>query len=237
MEQVLLNLCLNARMPCPPAENCRSPSSPWCSTPPPPRGQLCQRSRTVRAASTVSDTGHGMTADVLERVFEARFLDQAARQGLRPGFWRWSYGIIRSARAGTFPPRSEPGRGRNLSCCYRSRPASGPDEKTLRRVSSRRPEFHRGHVSARGRPARRSAGSAEKVLTRLGCTGIAVAMGQQAVDRFGHRSGDNSTCSSSTSYAGTQRFRSRRALPFTSPGHSGVVASGHAAESLAPRPN
>jgi len=145
MSQVLLNLCLNARTPCRRRKTVDHHRA---------HGARCHhRGTAVSAASRAVRAHHGvghgprMTADVLER--SSRFSRPSRATGAPAWVWRWS--TASSAARWHISARSEPGRARSLSCCYPARPASGPDERILRRVSSGRPRFHCGHDSARGR--------------------------------------------------------------------------------------
>ena len=181
LEQVLLNLCLNARDAMPDGGQLliavESVALDAATA-----EQLCQRPAGQFARITVSDTGHGMTAAVLERIFEPFFSTKPRDRGSGLGL-AVVYGIIRQ-HGGHIAAHSEPGRGAQfvvlLPCETRTRaPAETPILEPV--ASGQAPVTATILVAEDNDEVRRIA---ERVLTRLGARVIAVADGQQAVDRF-----------------------------------------------------
>jgi PAS domain S-box-containing protein len=181
MEQVLLNLCLNARDAMPDGGQL-SIAIESVVLDAATAGQLCQRPAGLFVRITVSDTGHGMSADVLERIFEPFFstkpLDRGSGLGLAV-----VYGIIRQ-HGGHIAARSEPGRGTQfvvLLPCETGEPmptvAPAPEPAT----DGAQPVVATILLAEDNDAVRRVA---EKVLALIGARVIAVVDGQQAVDRF-----------------------------------------------------
>lgn len=122
VEQVLLNLCLNARDAMPDggrllvetflghADSTTRESAPWV-TPGPLVG--------IR----VSDTGHGMDRETLDRAFEPFFTTKAVGEGTGLGLSS-VYGIVRQHK-GVIRATSEPGQGASIEVLF---PAAPRDE-------------------------------------------------------------------------------------------------------------
>jgi len=181
LEQVLLNLCLNARDAMPDGGQLSIAIEPVvldAAT----AEQLCQRPAGPFVRITVSDTGHGMTEAVLARIFEPFFSTKPRDRGSGLGL-AVVYGIIRQ-HGGHIEAHSQPDQGTEFVVLL--------PRETQMRVAAETPTpevVSSGHgpvaatilIAEDNEPVRRVA---ELVLARLGARVIAVADGQQAVDRF-----------------------------------------------------
>jgi PAS domain S-box-containing protein len=181
IEQVLLNLCLNARDAMPDGGQLSIVIDPVVLDAT-IAGQLCQRPAGPFVRITVSDTGQGMTAAVLERVFEPFFstkpLDRGSGLGLAV-----VHGIIRQ-HGGHIVARSEPGQGTQfvvlLPCETRERaPTVAPAPEPA--PDGEEPVAATILLAEDNEAVRRVA---ERLLGLIGARVIAVGDGQQAVDRF-----------------------------------------------------
>jgi PAS domain S-box-containing protein len=113
IEQVIVNLCVNARDAMPDGGTLR------VSLDEVPREQVPEFQGPAAARSlalvTVSDTGHGMSPDVLARVFEPFFTTKAPGKGSGLGL-ATAYGIVQQHR-GHMHVESTPGAGSKF-CIY-----------------------------------------------------------------------------------------------------------------------
>jgi len=181
IEQVLLNLCLNARDAMPDGGQLSIAIEPVVldgTT----AGQLCRRPAGPFVRITVSDTGQGMTAAVLERVFEPFFSTKSLDRGSGLGL-AVVYGIIRQ-HGGHIAASSEPGQGTQfvvlLPCETGEQPP--PEVRPSEPAADIQEPVAVTILLAEDNDAVRRV--AEKVLGLIGARVIAVADGQQAVDRF-----------------------------------------------------
>jgi PAS domain S-box-containing protein len=228
MEQVLLNLCLNARDAMPAGGQLSIAIEPVvldAAT----AEQLCQRPAGPFVRITVSDTGHGMTAAVLERIFEPFFSTKPRDRGSGLGL-AVVYGIIRQ-HGGHISARSEPGRGTEfvvlLPC------ATGEGVSTKEPPAN--PDQDQGSIAATILLAEDSEAVrrvAEKVLARFGARVIAVADGQQAVDRFTADPGQFDLLFLDIMMPGLSGFEVAARCRSLRPNIPVLFASGYAAESL-----
>ena len=108
LEQVVLNLCLNARDAMADGGRLSIALEPVVLDAPTAE-KLCQRPAGPFARLTVSDTGHGMTAAVLERIFEPFFSTKPRDKSYGLGL-AVVYGIVRQ-HGGHIAARSSPGQG------------------------------------------------------------------------------------------------------------------------------
>jgi CheY-like chemotaxis protein len=196
-------------------------------------GQLCQRPAGPFVRITVSDTGHGMTPAVLDRIFEPFFSTKPRDRGSGLGL-AVVYGIIRQ-HGGHIAARSDPGQGTefvvHLPCETRERvPTEAP-----------RAEPHRegqGSVAATILLAEDDEAVrwvAEKALGRLGARVIAVADGQQAVDQFAANPGRFDLLFLDVMMPGLGGFEVAARCRSLRPDIPVLFASGYAAESLGAR--
>jgi len=232
IEQVLLNLCLNARDAMPDGGKL-SIAIERVALDATTAGQLCQRPAGPFVRITVSDTGHGMTPAVLDRIFEPFFSTKPRDRGSGLGL-AVVYGIIRQ-HGGHIAARSDPGQGTefvvHLPCETRERvPTEAP-----------RAEPHRegqGSVAATILLAEDDEAVrwvAEKALGRLGARVIAVADGQQAVDQFAANPGRFDLLFLDVMMPGLGGFEVAARCRSLRPDIPVLFASGYAAESLGAR--
>ena len=229
MEQVLLNLCLNARDAMPDG-GLLSIVIESVVLDAASAGQLCQRSAGPFARVTVSDTGQGMTAEVLERIFEPFFSTKPRDRGSGLGL-AVVYGIIRQ-HGGHIAARSEPGQGAEfvvlLPCATRARASA--EEPPAEPARDRQESIVATILLAEDSEAVRRV--AEKVLVRFGARVIAVADGQQAVDRFGVDPGQFDLLFLDIMMPGLSGFEVAARCRSLRPDIPVLFASGYAAESL-----
>jgi len=229
IEQVLLNLCLNARDAMPDGGQLSISLDP-VALDATTAEKLCQRPAGPFVRLTVSDTGHGMTAAVIDRIFEPFFSTKPPEKGYGLGL-AVVYGIIRQ-HGGHIAASSDPGHGTEfvilLPCETRERvpaaePPAGPapagqgsiaatillaeDDDAVRRV-------------------------AEQVLGRLGAHVIAAADGQQAVARFAAGPGQFDLLFLDVMMPGLSGFEAASRCRSIRPDIPVLFASGFPAESL-----
>jgi PAS domain S-box-containing protein len=229
MEQVLLNLCLNARDAMPDGGLLSVAIEPVeldATT----AGQLCQGPAGRFARITVSDTGQGMTAAVLERIFEPFFSTKPRDRGSGLGL-AVVYGIIRQ-HGGHIAARSEPGQGAEfvvlLPCQTRARALT--EEPPAEPARDDQGSIAATILVAEDAEAVRRV--AEKVLSRFGARVIAVADGQQAVDRFAADPGQFDLLFLDIMMPGLSGFEVAARCRAVRPDIPVLFASGYAAESL-----
>jgi two-component system cell cycle sensor histidine kinase/response regulator CckA len=229
MEQVLLNLCLNARDAMPAGGKLSITIEPMVLDDTTAR-QLCQRPAGPFVRITVSDTGHGMTADVLDRVFEPFFSTKPRDRGSGLGL-AVVYGIIRQ-HGGHISARSEPGRGTEFVVLL---PCATGERASTKKPSAESAQDDQGSIAATILLAEDSEAVrrvAEKVLTRFGARVIAVADGQQAVDRFATDPGQFDLLFLDIMMPGLSGFEVAARCRSLRPDIPVLFASGYAAESL-----
>ena len=229
MEQVLLNLCLNARDAMPAGGQLSIAIEPVELDATTAR-QLCQRPAGAFVRVTVSDTGHGMTAAVLERVFEPFFSTKPRDRGSGLGL-AVVYGIIRQ-HGGHISARSEPGRGTEFIVLL---PRETGERAPTDKPSAESTRDDQGSIDATILIAEDSEAVrrvAEKVLTRFGARVIAVADGQQAVDRFATNPGQFDLLFLDITMPGLSGFEVAARCRAIRPEIPVLFASGYAAESL-----
>ena len=229
LEQVLLNLCLNARDAMPDG-GLLSITLEQVSLDDATAGQLCQRPAGPFARITVSDTGHGMEAPILERIFEPFFSTKSRDKSYGLGL-AVVYGIVRQ-HGGHIAARSAPGQGTEFSVllpCATGKVATtagtlaaaaldrtGPIEATI--------------LLAEDNDAVRKV--AEKVLGRFGARVIVAVDGQQAVDRFASAPGQFDLLFLDIMMPGLSGFQVAARCRSLRPDIPVLFASGYAAESL-----
>jgi len=130
LKQVLLNLCLNARDAMPDGGQLTLETVDLTLPPPTPNGPPGRRSG-LFTRLRVSDTGRGMTPDVMERVFEAFFTTKPAGRGTGLGL-SLVQSIVKQ-HEGWVEVQSEPGRGSRFDV-YLPRGGSGIAERIPRTV-------------------------------------------------------------------------------------------------------
>jgi CheY-like chemotaxis protein len=235
MEQVLLNLCLNARDAMPDGGQLSIAIEPVAldgAT----ADQLCQRPGGPFARVTVSDTGHGMAAAVLERVFEPFFSTKPRDKGSGLGL-AVVYGIIRQ-HGGHIVARSEPGQGTQfavlLPCQTRARvPTDAPTPAPESAVESQKPVAATILLAEDNDAVRRVA---EKLLGLIGARVVAVVDGKQAVDRFAADPGQFDLLFLDVMMPGLSGFEVAARCRALRPDIPILFASGYAAESLGAKP-
>jgi PAS domain S-box-containing protein len=229
MEQVLLNLCLNARDAMPAGGQLSVTIEPVVLDPATAE-QLCQRPAGPFIRITVSDTGHGMTAAVIERIFEPFFSTKPRDRGSGLGL-AVVYGIIRQ-HGGHISARSEPGRGTQFVVLL---PCATGTRATTKEPSAEPDQDDQGSIAATILLAEDSEAVrrvAEKVLDRFGARVIAVADGQQAVDRFAADPGQFDLLFLDIMMPGLSGFEVAARCRSLRPDIPVLFASGYAAESL-----
>jgi len=231
MEQVLLNLCLNARDAMPEGGQLSIAIEPVvldAAT----AEQLCQRPAGPFVRLTVSDTGHGMSSAVVERIFEPFFSTKSRDKGSGLGL-AVVYGIIRQ-HGGHIVARSEPGQGAEfvvlLPCETGARippvaasPASEPAADSEGSVAAT-------ILLAEDNEAVRRV--AEKLLGLIGARVVAVVDGRQAVDLFAANPGQFDLLFLDVMMPGLSGFEVAARCRSLRPDIPVLFASGYAAESL-----
>ena len=229
LEQVLLNLCLNARDAMPDGGRL-SIALDAVVLDAATAEQLCQRPAGPFVSIKVSDTGHGMTADVLGRIFEPFFSTKPHDKSYGLGL-AVVYGIIRQ-HGGHIDARSEPGRGTEfvmlLPCETREHapveePRAGPAPDATDAIAAT-------ILLAEDNEAVRRL--AEKVLGRLGARVISAVNGQEAVDRFVADPGQVDLLFLDIMLPGLSGFEVAARCRAIRPDIPVLFASGYAAESL-----
>jgi len=229
LEQVMLNLCLNARDAMPDGGQLSIAIEPVvldATT----AGQLCQRPAGPFIRITVSDTGHGMIRAVLDRIFEPFFTTKTRDRGSGLGL-AVVYGIVRQ-HGGHIAARSEPSQGTEfvllLPCETHEKTATemlptepGTDGQTRLAATI---------LLAEDSEAVRRV--AEKVLGRAGARVVAVADGQQAVDRFAADPGQFDLLFLDIMMPGLSGFKVAAHCRALRPEIPVLFSSGYAAESL-----
>jgi two-component system, cell cycle sensor histidine kinase and response regulator CckA len=181
LEQVLLNLCLNARDAMAAGGRLSITIEPVVLDAPTAE-QLCQRPGGPFARIKVSDTGEGMTPAVLGRIFEPFFSTKPHDKSYGLGL-AVVYGIVRQ-HGGHIDARSEPGRGTEfvvlLPCdpCEQA-PAEAPRAGLAPEAAG--PVAATILLAEDNEAVRRLA---ERVLGRLGARVISAVDGPEAVERF-----------------------------------------------------
>jgi two-component system, cell cycle sensor histidine kinase and response regulator CckA len=229
LEQVLLNLCLNARDAMPDGGQLSITLDP-VTLDAAAAEQLCQRPAGPFVRLTVADTGHGMSAAVLDRIFEPFFSTKPRDQSYGLGL-AVVYGIIRQ-HGGHIAARSHPGQGTEfvvlLPCETRERaPATEPPAEP---VASGPGSITATILLAEDNEAVRQV--AERVLARFGARVIVAADGQQAVDRFAADPGQFDLLFLDVMMPGLSGFEVAARCRALRPGVPVLFASGFAAESL-----
>jgi CheY-like chemotaxis protein len=195
--------------------------------------QLCQRPAGRFMRITVSDTGHGMTAAVLARIFEPFFSTKPRDRGSGLGL-AVVYGIIRQ-HGGHIAARSEPGQDTEfvvlLPCEKRERatPEMQPAEPG---TNSQEPLAATILLAEDSEAVRRVA---EKVLDRLGARVIGAVDGQQAVDQFAADPGKFDLLFLDIMMPGLSGFEVAARCRSLRPDIPVLFSSGYAAESLRAR--
>ncbi len=181
LEQVLLNLCLNARDAMP-AGGRLAIALDTVVLDAATAEQLCQRPAGPFVRIKVSDTGHGMTADVLDRIFEPFFSTKARDQSYGLGL-AVVYGIIRQ-HGGHIDARSEPDRGTEFVMLlpWEARQPAAGDGPRVEPAGKAPDGITATILLAEDNEAVRRL--AEKVLDQLGARVVSTSDGPQAVEQF-----------------------------------------------------
>ena len=229
LEQVLLNLCLNARDAMPDGGRLTITLEPVmldAAT----AERLCQRPTGPFVQITVADTGSGMTAAVLERLFEPFYSTKPRDKGSGLGL-AVVYGIVRQ-HGGHIAARSEPGKGTEFVILLpgetrEQAPAEAPPAEPAPPVT--------GPVTATILVAEDNEAVrlvAERVLGRLGARVISAVDGQQAVDRFAAAPEQFDLLFLDIMMPGLSGFEAAARCRAIRPDITVLFASGYAAESL-----
>ncbi len=183
IEQVIVNLCVNARDAMPEGGSLQLTLDEVARHAVPDVSGLAPAQRFARI--TVSDTGHGMPADVRERVFEPFFTTKEPGRGTGLGL-ATAYAIVQQHR-GQMQVDSEPGVGTTFRIHL---PLSDADEPVPR--SSRAPSQLQGRgrwvLVAEDEPSVRQL--LAHYLEDAGFRVVAVANGRKALDVLDQRGND-----------------------------------------------
>ncbi len=232
LEQVLLNLCLNARDAMPGGGQL-SIALDFVALDATTAEKLCQRPAGPFVRVKVSDTGQGMPAAVLDRIFEPFFSTKPRDKSYGLGL-AVVYSIIRQ-HGGHIDVRSEPGRGAEfvilLPCETGER---APAEEPPAEAAPDAPDAIAATIllAEDNEAVRRLA---EKVLGRLGARVISAADGQQAVDQFAADPGHIDLLFLDVMLPGMSGFEVAARCRAVRPDIPVLFASGYAAESLGAR--
>ena len=229
LEQVVLNLCLNARDAMADGGRLSIALEPVVLDAPTAE-KLCQRPAGPFARLTVSDTGHGMTAAVLERIFEPFFSTKPRDKSYGLGL-AVVYGIVRQ-HGGHIAARSSPGQGTEfviLLPCGTHELAS-PVVPPVGPTADGQEPIAATILLAEDNEAVRQL--AEQVLRRLGARVISAADGSQAVDRFAADPGQIDLLFLDVMLPGLSGIEVAARCRALRPGIPVLFASGYAAESL-----
>jgi CheY-like chemotaxis protein len=109
VEQVIVNLALNARDACPPAGGAIRIAASYVARFSPPPGNNVTESRSGYIAIRVTDNGGGIPAEVLPRIFEPFFTTKEVGKGTGLGL-STAYSIVRQ-HGGWIDVQSAPGQG------------------------------------------------------------------------------------------------------------------------------
>jgi PAS domain S-box-containing protein len=230
LEQVLLNLCLNARDAMP-AGGRLAIAADTVVLDAATAEQLCQRPGGPFVRIKVSDTGHGMTADVLGRIFEPFFSTKARDKSYGLGL-AVVYGIVRQ-HGGHIDARSEPGRGTEfvLLLPWESRPPAAGEEPRAGPAARAPDRITATILLAEDNEAVRRL--AEKVLGHLGARVVSAVDGPQAVERFAAGPAEIDLLFLDVMLPGLSGFEVAARCRALRPDIPVLFASGYAAESLA----
>ncbi len=183
MEQVLMNLCVNARDAMPEGGDLRIAteasrrSDAGCDPADLPSGDDL-------VVLTVTDTGEGMTRQVLERAFEPFFTTKPVGKGTGLGL-ATVYGIVRQ-HGGTVTAQSEPGSGSSFSVLFpRSSEPVGEGLDT-----GAEPPAGRGETLLLAEDERMVMELNAAMLRDAGYVIVRAADGQEAVEVFRRRGGE-----------------------------------------------
>jgi signal transduction histidine kinase/CheY-like chemotaxis protein len=229
LEQVLLNLCLNARDAMPGGGQL-SIAVETVDLDTTTAQQLCQRPAGPFAHITVSDTGQGMSQAVLERIFEPFFSTKSRDKSYGLGL-AVVYGIVRQ-HGGHIAARSTPGQGTifsvHLPCASGKANAAvatpgvvDPDSQGFVRATILLAEDNDAVLRV-----------AKKVLARLGARVIVASDGQQAVDKFTSDPDQIDMLFLDVMMPGLSGFQVAERCRSLRPDIPVLFASGYAAESL-----
>jgi len=229
LEQVLLNLCLNARDAMPDGGQLSIALDP-VALDAATADQLCQRPAGPFVRLTVADTGQGMSAAVLDRIFEPFFSTKPRDKSYGLGL-AVVYGIIRQ-HGGHIAAHSKPGQGTKfvvlLPCETGGRaPAALRPAAT---VSSGQESIKATILLAEDNEAVRHV--AERVLARYGARVISTVDGPQAVERFAADPGQFDLLFLDVMMPGLSGFEVATRCRALRPDIPVLFASGFAAESL-----
>jgi PAS domain S-box-containing protein len=115
LEQVIINLAVNARDAMPGGGTLTLETKPMCTDRPPPWAPANLRSG-VYACLIVTDTGTGMDRRTMDRIFEPFFTTKGVGQGTGLGL-SMVYGIVAQS-SGHISVRSQPGAGTCFTICF-----------------------------------------------------------------------------------------------------------------------
>ena len=229
LDQVLLNLCLNARDAMPGGGQLSIAVEPVvldAAT----AEQLCQRPAGPFARITVTDTGQGMSAAVIERIFEPFFSTKSRDKSYGLGL-AVVYGIVRQ-HGGHIAARSTPGQGTTFTVhlpCATGKAAAivatpgvvDPDRKGFIGATILLAEDNEAVLRV-----------ARKVLGHLGARVIVAVDGQQAVDTFANDPDGFDLLFLDIMMPGLSGFQVAARCRALRPDIPVLFASGYAAESL-----
>jgi signal transduction histidine kinase/CheY-like chemotaxis protein len=230
VEQVLLNLCLNARDAMPDGGELTVTIEAIDLDEATAR-RLCEKPAGPFARIAVTDSGHGMTADSLERIFEPFFTTKSRDKGSGLGL-AVVYGIVRQ-HGGHIAARSAPGQGAEFVVLLpREVGALAGDRATSTALHSAEDKGPVAITILLAEDNTSVRGAAERVLHRLGARVVSTVDGQQAVDIFTAHSDEFDLLFLDIMMPGLSGFEVAARCRALRPDIPVLFASGYAAESV-----
>ncbi|MGC3997068.1 MAG: ATP-binding protein [Anaeromyxobacter sp.] len=226
LEQVLLNLCTNARDAMPSGGRLRIVAGRAPAT----EGAGGGPARPASVAITVIDTGRGMAPEELERIFEPFFTTKEPGKGTGLGL-AIVYGIARQ-HGGDVEVESEPGRGTTMRVLLPAHegPADAPPAPAPVRSAPRGRETV---LLAEDEPLVREA--LRRALAGAGYEVIVAADGDEAVARFEAHRDRIAACVLDVVMPRRNGLEAAEAITRACPGLPVLLASGYAADALEER--
>jgi CheY-like chemotaxis protein len=226
LEQVLVNLCTNARDAMPGGGTVRI-SAEELSADRAAALRLPGEGRQIRVQ--VSDTGQGMSPQVLEKVFEPFFTTKEPGKGTGLGL-AIVYGIVRQ-HGGQVSLSSEPGRGTTVTLDLPAH--EGPAQREPPSIPGSAPRGRETVLLAEDEPLVREA--MRRTLAGAGYVVVEAVDGEDALARFRETPGDIDLCLLDVVMPRRNGKDAADAIARLRPGVPILLASGYAADVLKDR--